>query len=108
MKDINRYALIVSPTQNLVDWVNMIFPDSPVSLNFDADDEATAYLIPEFMGIEEANTTSATAGTTLLPYHTATRVQKDIHRKIVVTLRSGSFMMLVIQYAFAHKNRSFR
>lgn len=54
MKDVNRYALIVSPTQNLVDWVNTIFPDSPISLNFDDDDEATVYLIPEFMGIEEA------------------------------------------------------
>ena len=54
MKDVNRYALIVSPTQNLLDWVNTIFPDNPISMDFDRDDEATVYLIPEFWEIGEA------------------------------------------------------
>jgi hypothetical protein len=54
MKDVSRYALVVRYTQNLLDWVNTIFPDNPISMDFDGDDEATVYLIPEFMDIEEA------------------------------------------------------
>ena len=54
MKDVNRYALVVRSTQNLLDWVNTVFPDSPIFMDSDEDDEATVYLIPEFMEIKEA------------------------------------------------------
>lgn len=54
MEDVNRLALVVHHTQRLVDWVNTIFPDAPVYLDFEADDSATVYLIPEFYDLEDA------------------------------------------------------
>lgn len=48
MDNINRYALVVQSKQELLDWVNTIFPEDPVSLRPLEDDEATVYLIPEF------------------------------------------------------------
>ena len=39
---INRNAIVVTPKQALFDWINGIYPESPVSGN--DDDEGTVYL----------------------------------------------------------------
>ncbi len=46
---INRNAIVVKPKQALFDWVNSIYPDSPIK----APDEATVYLIKEKDSNEE-------------------------------------------------------
>jgi hypothetical protein len=40
---INRNAIVVKPKQALIDWVNSIYPESPI----EAVNEATVYLIKE-------------------------------------------------------------
>ena len=40
---INRDAIVVKPKQPLFDWINSIYPDSPVK----AADEGTVYLVKE-------------------------------------------------------------
>jgi hypothetical protein len=40
---INRNAIVVKPKQVLFDWVNSIYPDSPI----EAVNESTVYLIKE-------------------------------------------------------------
>ncbi len=52
---INRYALIVRPRQALLDWVNAIFPEDPVTLSdHKKHDALNVYLIPQFNAPEEA------------------------------------------------------
>ena len=42
---INRNAIVVTPKQPLFDWINGIYPESPVSAS--DDDEGTVYLVKE-------------------------------------------------------------
>lgn len=52
---INRDALIIWPKQALLDWVNSIYPDDPISLDsLGKHDEANVYLIPEMDSTEES------------------------------------------------------
>lgn len=56
MDNLYCFALIVQPKQEMLDWVNTIFPESQVFLRPLEDDEATVYLIPEFDSLPEART----------------------------------------------------
>jgi len=52
---INRYILLTRPSQALVNWVNKIFPDDPISYEDKMlHDNTNVYLIPEMDTIEEA------------------------------------------------------
>ena len=45
---INRTALIVTIKQPVIDWVNKIFPDSPITDYFDDDeDKGDIFLLPQ-------------------------------------------------------------
>lgn len=48
MKNINRHAVIVTPKQPMIEWVNFIFPDESVQ-QFPpfSNDQSTIYLIEE-------------------------------------------------------------
>lgn len=53
--EINRFALIIAPTADMIKWVNNLFPDSPEEHQpFGSHDNADVYLLPEFEDIEEA------------------------------------------------------
>ena len=56
MPSINRQALLLAPRPPLLEWVNGIFPESPLETDMDPleHDNATIYLIPEFYSIEES------------------------------------------------------
>lgn len=52
---INRYALLLRPSEALVQWVNAIFPDDPIVYEQKMlHDNTDIYLIPEMDSIEEA------------------------------------------------------
>lgn len=52
---INRYALLLRPSEELVKWVNAIFPDDPIVYEQKMlHDNTDIYLIPEMDSIEEA------------------------------------------------------
>ncbi|BAX80849.1 hypothetical protein [Labilibaculum antarcticum] len=52
---VNRNALIVRPKQALLNWVNSIFPEDPISLDaLGKHDNANVYLIPEMNYTEES------------------------------------------------------
>ncbi|HWD89036.1 MAG TPA: hypothetical protein VG367_12980 [Mucilaginibacter sp.] len=46
---VNRSAIVVKPRQPLFDWINSIYPDSPV----EATNEGTVYLVKERNSVEE-------------------------------------------------------
>jgi len=48
LNTINRDALIIIPKQPLLDWVNYIYPEAPVTLeSLGKHDHGNVYLIPE-------------------------------------------------------------
>ncbi len=52
---INRYALLLKPSQELVKWVNTIFPDDPIVYEPKMlHDNTDIYLIPEMDSVEDA------------------------------------------------------
>lgn len=52
---INRYALLLRPSEELVKWVNTIFPDDPIVYEQKMlHDNTDIYLIPEMDSIEKA------------------------------------------------------
>ncbi|MEZ4988532.1 MAG: hypothetical protein R2795_26495 [Saprospiraceae bacterium] len=52
---INRFVLLVRPSQAMVDWINGIYPDDPVPYEDRmAHDNTDVYLIPEMDDIEDA------------------------------------------------------
>jgi hypothetical protein len=52
---INRDILILKPRKPLLDWVNYIFPDNPITIdNMGKHDSANVYLIPEMNSIEHS------------------------------------------------------
>ena len=52
---VNRNALIIRPKQALLDWVNSIFPEDPLSSDaLGKHDDANVYLIPEMDSTEES------------------------------------------------------
>lgn len=54
---INRNAIIISPKQPLIDWVNAIYPDEvKMEIKSGSHDESNVYLIPEMEDIEESLT----------------------------------------------------
>ncbi|MEM1215534.1 MAG: hypothetical protein AAGJ82_07615 [Bacteroidota bacterium] len=51
---INRYALLLRPQQELLDWSNAIYPQDPVQLeDIGSHDGTDVYLIPEMADIED-------------------------------------------------------
>jgi hypothetical protein len=54
-ESINRYVLIIKPKKPLLDWVNYIFPENPVTLDsLGKHDYANVFLIPDYDHIEDA------------------------------------------------------
>ncbi len=52
---INRYILLLRPSEMMITWINSLSPDSPVGYDPVMRDENTdVYLIPEFDHVEEA------------------------------------------------------
>jgi hypothetical protein len=52
---INRNALIMRPKPALIDWVNSIFPDAPVSYDdLGKHDSLDIFLIPDFDSVDES------------------------------------------------------
>lgn len=55
MFSVNRSTLIIRPRQALFNWVNKIYPDTPLSMdNLKEHDDADVFLIPDFFSIEDA------------------------------------------------------
>ncbi len=52
---INRCILLVRPSQNMIDWINSLSTEAPVSYEATMiDDNTDVYLLPEFDEPEEA------------------------------------------------------
>jgi hypothetical protein len=47
MSEINRSLILVKPKQPFLDWLHSIDPDDDTTIE-DLNDDATAYLVPEF------------------------------------------------------------
>lgn len=54
MKGVNRNILVVFPSKKMVDWINYIFPDNPMSHeSLLGNDGADTFLVPNFDSIKE-------------------------------------------------------
>lgn len=52
---INRYALIVRPSEAMIGWVNSVFPGDPIDYDkMKGHDNTDIFLIPEFDSPEDA------------------------------------------------------
>jgi hypothetical protein len=52
---INRYVLLIRPSQHMVAWINAIYPEDAISHEDTMkDDNTDVYLIPESADIEDA------------------------------------------------------
>jgi hypothetical protein len=54
LKWVNRIAIIVTPKQPLIDWVNKVFPEDPILNFFDSkNDNSNVYLLSDDFDMEE-------------------------------------------------------
>lgn len=52
---INRYALIVRPSEAMIDWVNTVFPGDPIDFDkMKGHDHTDIFLIPQFDSVKNA------------------------------------------------------
>ncbi|PSR13178.1 MAG: hypothetical protein DA408_08245 [Bacteroidetes bacterium] len=52
---INRYVLLIRPSQSMINWINKIYPADPIAYEAGMlDDNTDVYLIPEMDDLEEA------------------------------------------------------